>query len=53
VTIAANGYRPKHATARDPSVQLAMEEVDSGLVKLTISTQENAAVQWQVHFERP
>ncbi len=53
VTIAANGYRPKNATASDPSVQWDMAEADAGLVELTIRSQKNAAVQWQVHFERP
>ena len=52
VTIVANGYLPQNVKAKDPNVQLAIEDADSGLVKLTITAQENELVQWKVNFKK-
>ena len=52
VTIAANGYLPQDVKAKDPNVQPAIEDAGSGLVKLTITAQENALVQWEVNFKK-
>jgi hypothetical protein len=51
VTIATNGYTPLNVELDDPNAQATIEEVDNQLVKLTITSDVNAAVRWSLGFE--
>lgn len=50
ITIAANGYTPQTAQVNDPDTRAILENTDSGLVRLIITRDENAVVEWIVKF---
>ena len=51
ITIAANDYIPQTAKVNDSGTQVILENIDNGLVKLTLTRSENAIVEWTVKFE--
>jgi hypothetical protein len=50
ITIAANGYTAQSATVNDPHTRVGLERMDGALVRLTLTRDENAVVEWTVRF---
>jgi len=51
ITIAANDYIPQTAKVNDSGTQVTLENIDNGLVKLTLTRSENSIVEWTVRFQ--